>query len=663
MTTSTPWLGRKRIAFVPVYRTVTLPDPPDVLPADWANDILRRALYDPQPNVGDRSLRAWVRAASSGRADLEAAVTEMQTLNRARVEVTDLDGDLGGPLRDQGFDAAVVVMLGGVGAGTNDGYWSRVVMAEGNGTWLMELLHGLTNFKDLYAFGNDTDPSDRVIGSFDEMAGASMTHPSAFTKHEFGWLDESSMPQHSGASAQYALQHLSLAQPPAGDRVAAVRIGDTVPYTIVESRSMTDAFDAGVASQGVIAYRVQTKDPTVQARPGGKLPLYLLTQTALTVGQSATLDDGVTLTVGEALPDGFAIRIDDPGRHHIDRTAATGARQAAGPPCALVLPVPGIENLAYRDTSDHLDEIWRDPRRHGTTDLTANAGAPDARGNPFTYYDPAGNQVVLVFRGVDDHVRTLYWMFGAVGHDDLTGAIDAPGARSNPAGWFSTHDAFHHVVYASSNGHLHELWWQGAGGVGHGDLTATAGAVAAAGDPWPSYDPVRSTNIVAFRGTDRRIRSLYWSDGPVGQDDLSGTAGTPPADSNPFIWFTAVEDVHRVVYRGTDDHVHELAWAGLAPVVGRDLTVLAGAPTAAGDMSGGYNPADNTQHVIYRSGNGRLHELWHFLGETEVHHVDLTAAYDAPAAADRPAYYATATAPHQHVGYRGTDGHIHELLW
>ncbi len=43
--------------------------------------------------------------------------------------------------------------------------------------------------------------------------------------------------------------------------------------------------------------------------------------------------------------------------------------------------------------------------------------------------------------------------------------------------------------------------------------------------------------------------------------------------------------------------------------------------------------------------------------------MDLTAAYGAPAAADRPFYYATPQAPNQHVIYRVTDGHIHELLW
>jgi len=674
MAFATPWIGRKRVAFVPVFRPRAAP--PDQIPPDWENVIFRRVVYDPrrEANGADRSLRAWVRAASSGRADIDPVVLPVQTVDKQVVEATELEGTLGARLRDQGMHAAVLVMLGGRGAGTNAGFWSRVVMAESNGVWLMEIIHGLTGFKDLYHFGNDADPAERAVDTFDQMSASSQTHPTAFTKSELGWLDPPTIPLHAGASAEYELQHVGLTQPPAAGRAAAVRIGNAVPYVMVEARRMTDQFEAGmpstndgqergIASEGVIAYRVQTRNPTVQAREGNKKPLFLMTLRALQPGQSAALDDGVTLTVTAARADGFAVRVDDAGQHLIDRTATTGARGAAGPPCALVLAAPGIENIAYRDGAGHMNEIWRDPRGQGTTDLTANASAPAARGNPFTYFDPAGNQVVLVFRGSDDQVRTLYWMFGAVGHDNLTGSINAPRTAGDPAGWFSTHDGVHHVVYRTGDGHLHELWWQGQGGVGHGDLTAQGRAVAAAGDPFPYYDAARATNIVAFRGADRRIRSLYWGAGAVGQDDLSGTAGTPPAAGDPFGWFTPAEDMHRIVYRAADGHLHELFWPNVAPVRGRNLTALAGAPPAVGNVSGGYNAADNTQHVIYRSANGRLHELWHFLGEAAVHHSDLTAAYGAPAAADRPVYYASPRAPHQHVAYRGANGHIYELLW
>ena len=104
-------------------------------------------------------------------------------------------------------------------------------------------------------------------------------------------------------------------------------------------------------------------------------------------------------------------------------------------------------------------------------------------------------------------------------------------------------------------------------------------------------------------------------------------------------------------------------WFGGGAVRNRDLTALSGAPTAVGNVSGGYNRHDNTQHVIFRAGDGTLHELWYFLGTRQVGHSALTAAYGGPKAADKPVYFSTERAPHQHVAYRGTDGHIHEYLW
>jgi hypothetical protein len=169
-------------------------------------------------------------------------------------------------------------------------------------------------------------------------------------KRELGWLEDADIRRHDGASTEYALQHLSLPMPPQQGRAAAVQIGTEPPYLMIESRQMTDQFEGGmpslprelaeygIDSRGVIAYRVQTPNPTVQERPGGRKPLYLNTVKALQVGQSAGLDNGITLTVTAALPDGFQIRVEDPGRHVLDRTAATSARSAAGVPTAIVLP-------------------------------------------------------------------------------------------------------------------------------------------------------------------------------------------------------------------------------------------------------------------------------------------------------------------------------------
>jgi len=87
----------------------------------------------------------------------------------------------------------------------------------------------------------------------------------------------------------------------------------------------------------------------------------------------------------------------------VDRSAEFGTPPAAGPPTACVIPGLGVHNIAYRDTSGRLHELWRDAQRAtGTTNLTANAGAPPAVGNPFAYVDTSRNTEILLFRGGDE---------------------------------------------------------------------------------------------------------------------------------------------------------------------------------------------------------------------------------------------------------------------
>jgi hypothetical protein len=175
------WIGRKKIAFVPLSRSNA--HPPDLIPPDWENDILRRVLYDPDPRTGkDKSLRAFIHTVSSGVADLDAIVTERHSVDLQDVPPNILESEMSARLRAEECDAAAIVMLGGPGAGTNRGFWSRFVMLEPVGTWAMELMHGLTGFTDIYPFDDDVDQQDPVTGLYDQMSAAGATHPSAYTK-------------------------------------------------------------------------------------------------------------------------------------------------------------------------------------------------------------------------------------------------------------------------------------------------------------------------------------------------------------------------------------------------------------------------------------------------------------------------------------------------
>jgi hypothetical protein len=200
----------------------------------------------------------------------------MATVDQQDVPAAVLEGQLGAQLRNQGFDAAAIVMLGGVGAGTASGFWVRFVMVEGLGVWAMEFMHSLTGFADLYPFNGN-------MGSFDEMACSCGTHPSAYTKASIGWLDAPAIVLHVGPATGYDLHSVGLVQPPPSGRLSAVRIGSQVPYLMVEARQRVDQFERNLPGEGVIVYRVQTSDPLGWAQ-NQTAPIQLLTTTPLTLG-------------------------------------------------------------------------------------------------------------------------------------------------------------------------------------------------------------------------------------------------------------------------------------------------------------------------------------------------------------------------------------------
>jgi len=298
-----PWLGIKKLALVPLYRPHAIP--PDVIPNNWSNLILERMLFyiDPRYPSYDRSLRAYIHAASSGLADFDCTVLPMQTFDQQNVLPGDLDPILGASLRAQGFDCAALVMLGGVGAGTSAGFWVRFVMAEDTGVWAMEFMHSLTGFADLYPFGGNMD-------NFDEMDSSNATHPSAYTKRAIKWIDPNTVVQHSQRANDYTLHYIGLKQPPPYGRYAAVQIGTSAPYLMVEARRKVDQWDINIPSEGVIVYRVQTTDPLGHAQ-NATAPVLRLTPTALLPGQSIVTPENLAVSVTGTATTGYTVLVDN----------------------------------------------------------------------------------------------------------------------------------------------------------------------------------------------------------------------------------------------------------------------------------------------------------------------------------------------------------------
>jgi hypothetical protein len=92
------------------------------------------------------------------------------------------------------------------------------------------------------------------------------------------------------------------------------------------------------------------------------------------------------------------------------------------------------------------------------------------------------------------------------------------------------------------------------------------------------------------------------------------------------------------------------------------LTNSSGGVLSAGDPTGYTTDADKTQHVVYRGTDNHIHEL-SFDGEW--HHTDLTSAAQGKppsATADPAAIYFWSLLGEPAALYRGTHNHIHELL-
>jgi hypothetical protein len=176
-------------------------------------------------------------------------------------------------------------------------------------------------------------------------------------------------------------------------------------------------------------------------------------------------------------------------------------------------------------------------------------------------------------------------------------------------------------------------------------------------------DTRRGERVVIYRGTDNQVYSLYWTNGPVDYSKLSESVHAPTAKGDPAGYYTAHDDVHQVVYRGTDDHLYELHWVGTGGVNPWNLTAIAGAPRADGDPAVSYSAGTNTKHVIDRSADAHLNELWWVPGVTGPSHVDLSVFSLAPPAVGRPAAFTIDGPNSQHAIYRGTDNQIHEISW
>ena len=305
------WIGSREVAFV-LASAPELPPPP----ANWESQARAKLFYDPS-SKGD--FRSYIRTVSYGKARLLGDVYGPYAVTAKR---PDGSWDIGNAMDQAISSAQSTGLVDGVNyfcvvftdhPGPSWAFWSAgggrcyVDMLDSLGVIAMENLHVLTQFGDLYGIPNSP-------GGFDVMDCACGTHPSAFTKLSFGWLNPSDVitvaagtPSHT--RTLHALgSPLSAATTPGRAYVVKAPSASAQQYYLVEARLRVDQYEsvtAGVSSgiplEGLVVHWIdETAWPPVHLR-----------QVLSNVGdQFVDTAQGLTVTLDGAVPLGLIARVD-----------------------------------------------------------------------------------------------------------------------------------------------------------------------------------------------------------------------------------------------------------------------------------------------------------------------------------------------------------------
>jgi hypothetical protein len=357
-----------------------------------------------------------------------------------------------------------------------------------------------------------------------------------------------------------------------------------------------------------------------------------------------------------------------------DNPAAKGHANARL--CAFSTEGDKTQHVFYRNHDGDLFELFTrlgDNRGWQSTNLTAATGAPKAASGPDAYYWNDTKTGHVFYRGTDDGVHELYRDANSKwAHNDLTKATRAPMAAGEPAGYVEEANKTQHVVFRTGDGDLIELYskYGETAGWKMRDLSKDAGAPKAAGSPDAFYWPGTKSQHVVYRGSDDNVHELFLEpNGKWSHNNLTDSAKAPKAAGEPSAYLEDQNNTQHVVYRTEEGDVIQL-YSKYKATDGwhkEDLTKEANAPKAAGNPSG-YRLRESmvrgitTQHVVYRSQDGGIHEL--FLGgaENKWTHNDLSkAAPNTPKAAADPVGYVFQANRTQHVVFQTAEGGIYEL--
>ena len=217
---------------------------------------------------------------------------------------------------------------------------------------------------------------------------------------------------------------------------------------------------------------------------------------------------------------------------------------------------------------------------------------------------------------------------------------------------------------------IHRLQWDVSGGWKYSNLTIESGGNApnAVGHLTGHIVTEQDSQHIFYRGEDAHIHQL-WSNS-LNQwkySDLTLETNSSNASGSPLSYYFPNQRSQHVFYRGTDNHVHQLFWTKGEGWRRNDITQKSGdAPLADSDLTGYVFSYQQSQHVFYRGTDNHVHQLFWTKGEGWRHNDITQKSGEAPPGIGDLASHVLIDGGErtQHVFYRAADNsHIHQLWW
>jgi hypothetical protein len=220
-----------------------------------------------------------------------------------------------------------------------------------------------------------------------------------------------------------------------------------------------------------------------------------------------------------------------------------------------------------------------------------------------------------------------------------------------------------HVVYSSANGQIIDIFYAREPGWRHHNFGMKNNAPPASGNPTAFVDKVDNSQNIVYRGQDGNIHVLCFIRNQGWQiKNLNAMTGAPPAAGDPSTYTYHEFNTQHVIYRSGDGHVQQLYYPHGKEWKHADMTADHGAPPSAGTPTSFVDMHDNSQNFIYRGMDGHIHHVY-YIREHGWTTKNLSGMTGAPTAAGDPSSYKYHVFNTQHAIYCGTDGHIHQLYY